>query len=51
MAIVGWFSRTHNLDAKGDGKWSYKYKYFDGKDCEYSMVITGGAFIHKVLMI
>ena len=50
MAIVGWFSRIHNLDAKGDGKWSYKYA-FDGKDCEYSMVITGGAFIHKVLMI
>ena len=50
MAIVGWFSRTHILDAKGDGKWSYKYA-FVGKDFEYSMVITGGAFIHKVLMI
>ena len=50
MAIVGWMSRTYSLYAGKNGKWSYKYQYY-GKDCEYSMVITNGAFTHKVLMV
>ena len=46
-AIVGWMPRIHTLHANDTTEWTYTYDLF-GKNCEYSMVITDGAFFHKV---
>ena len=45
--LVGWPGRMHSLHPDSSGGWLYKYIYF-GKSCNYSMVLTGGAFFHKV---
>ena len=45
--VVGWLSRMHSLHPDKTGGWFYKYSY-SGTNCNYSMVLTGGAFFHKV---
>ena len=49
-AVVGWLSPIHGLFEDKNGTWHYKY-FYSMKNCEYSMVLTNGAFFHKVYTI
>ena len=46
--LVGWPARRHRLIPDSSGGWQYEYRPWDEKTCNHSLVLTGGAFFHKV---